>query len=290
MSVLRLYPSTSRMLCCVVVELIGCVSCVVLPADQERIHEVKAVLDVFADSQEQLNRDTNRLVKVSKEVISTVDGKKDVSGFVRRVIDQRGLAPPGHMYVNPTPFQYDLACTPGDLRDDGILYDSLLAANGRPLGTSSPGSPDGNRGRLFSSPLHEVLEVQQRIAPDIIGVREADLEHCNRLQLPLVARVLIDGVRKFGGFGSVGIFRISATTESRNALVQELESGDYSLTAAQRDPHVCAGTLKTWLRELKPALISGDAYTRCLEISSRLKADPGPGEVGTLFPFPPLSR
>jgi hypothetical protein len=78
------------------------------------------------------------------------------------------------------------------------------------------------------------------------------------LKVPRIVTTMIDAVRTRGGYGVEGIFRISAVKDDLDGLKKQIDSGDYDIKTPS--PHIPAGMLKQWMRELAEPLIPTSLY------------------------------
>lgn len=85
--------------------------------------------------------------------------------------------------------------------------------------------------------------------------------------LPYVLTVLSDAVAACNGHMTEGIFRVPGDGDAITNLRLQIESGDY--TVRTRDPHVPAGLLKLWMRELDEPIIPEHLYDPCIEAAKR---------------------
>jgi len=101
----------------------------------------------------------------------------------------------------------------------------------------------------------------------------ATLEHCMELQsgkhsnldVPIIVVNMIEAIRKLGGFTVEGIFRLSAKKDDLVRLRKQFDQGIYAVK--ETSPHVPAGLLKQWLRELAEPLIPTEKYAEAIEIA-----------------------
>ncbi|GAB5360727.1 hypothetical protein AAMO2058_000652200 [Amorphochlora amoebiformis] len=105
----------------------------------------------------------------------------------------------------------------------------------------------------------------------------ATLEHCMTMQegkttaqVPIIVPNLINAIRELGGYTQEGIFRLSAKKEDLLRLRAQFDSGN--LEVKETSPHVPAGLLKQWLRELAEPLIPTEMYADAILIA-KAKAD-----------------
>eukprot|EP00466_Bigelowiella_natans_P020574 jgi/Bigna1/61642/fgenesh1_kg.24_\ len=76
---------------------------------------------------------------------------------------------------------------------------------------------------------------------------------------------MIEAIRKLGGFTVEGIFRLSAKKDDLVRLRKQFDQGIYAVK--ETSPHVPAGLLKQWLRELAEPLIPTEKYAEAIEIA-----------------------
>ncbi|CAJ0963974.1 unnamed protein product, partial [Mesorhabditis belari] len=99
----------------------------------------------------------------------------------------------------------------------------------------------------FSANLEELMDMQAARYP--------------HLQLPWIETTLIELILREGGTLTEGLFRVPADPEQMNTARARL---DQWVVPVLRDPHVPAGLLKLWLRQLPEPLIPHSFYTRAL--------------------------
>jgi len=75
--------------------------------------------------------------------------------------------------------------------------------------------------------------------------------------------VLIKSVRDLDGVKTKGIFRISASKDELVKLRKQIDGGE-NMDVKVDSPHIPAGMLKEWLRELSEPLIPTEVYPECV--------------------------
>lgn len=90
----------------------------------------------------------------------------------------------------------------------------------------------------------------------------------NQEEVPKVMIALAQALREHEGTRTEGIFRACGRKEDILSLRKQFEGGDFTVTGNQ-DPHVLAGLMKEWLRELKNSVIPAEVYDQCIEIAKR---------------------
>mmetsp|Transcript_7883 Transcript_7883/g.14637 ORF Transcript_7883/g.14637 Transcript_7883/m.14637 type:complete len:647 (+) Transcript_7883:106-2046(+) len=100
----------------------------------------------------------------------------------------------------------------------------------------------------------------------------ATLDHCmymqkdkSELDVPIILVNLIDAIKKLGGHTIEGIFRLSAKKDDLRKLREQFDRGEYEVK--ESSPHVPAGILKQWLRELAEPLIPTERYEEAIKIA-----------------------
>jgi len=143
------------------------------------------------------------------------------------------------------PFQYSLQCPPDDIKA-GRFY----------------GSPNS----VFQTTIQRCMELQKDAFPDS--------------KIPRIVTACIDGIRKFNGPKTEGIFRISADQIELEKFRERVDQGNYDLKGID-SPHMPAALLKTWLRMLAEPLIPDALYPECLDVARGSKDVQG--NIKTIF-------
>eukprot|EP00808_Paulinella_micropora_P015858 g51545.t1 len=132
--------------------------------------------------------------------------------------------------------------------------------------------------RFFGVSLEETLENEESTAG------------AEAVRLPKVFTALVDAVIKMGGLETKGIFRISATTAAREALEAKLEQGNLNIEGS--DPHVPAGVLKKFLRDLSEPLVPETQYRNCVNLGQLSPKDENisPSAAAVWDQVPPLHK
>jgi len=156
--------------------------------------------------------------------VDTMDTEADITDWVTNIIRVHGPTP------ELQPFNYDLPHSSEDIKANRL----------------DPNS--SNSESLFRVTLPQIMEAQKKRNPD--------------LEVPLIVPVLIKALRDLGGVNMKGIFRISAGKDELISLRKQLEKGDFEVKVDS--PHVPAGMLKEWLRELAEPLIPAELYVECV--------------------------
>lgn len=123
---------------------------------------------------------------------------------------------------------------------------------------------------IFGSRLEEIVESQNRKlqGQPPVPVLFSEIYHqVPASPLPYVLTVLSDAVAACNGHMTEGIFRVPGDGDAITNLRLQIESGDY--TVRTRDPHVPAGLLKLWMRELDEPIIPEHLYDPCIEAAKR---------------------
>ncbi|KYR02381.1 RhoGAP domain-containing protein [Tieghemostelium lacteum] len=109
---------------------------------------------------------------------------------------------------------------------------------------------------IFNSTLDQIMEVQ----------REKVVEYAD-LPYPAFLKIVTEGIINCNGCSTEGIFRVPGTTSEVNRIKKQMNEFDFTLTSD--DPHVLAGLLKLWLRELTDPVIPTELYYDCIKSKSR---------------------
>jgi len=196
--------------------------------ERRRLDTVKARLASFAKISVAHATERADVLKTIQTALSQMDAKHDISTFIQDQLWEHGQPVP------PTPFSYDLPCTPADIEQ---------------------GRLEGNPNSIFRSTLQHCMELQKSDA------------HCQaaKLDVPRIVPALVNRIRELGGVTELGIFRISVSKEDLDSLRRQLDEGNYNLNNV-RNPHCCAALLKEWLRLLQePVIPSEQLYQQAIE-------------------------
>lgn len=87
---------------------------------------------------------------------------------------------------------------------------------------------------------------------------------------PIVVEKCVETLKE-KGMKSEGLFRLSATVKHINLLKKSFDKGEDVDLSIVEDPHVIAGVLKLFLRDLPEPLIPFDQYTNFLGIQGLSK-------------------
>jgi len=88
-----------------------------------------------------------------------------------------------------------------------------------------------------------------------------DHEHRN---IPIVVEKTIEYLYKCNANTVQGIFRLSGSTQQITSLRKQFDAGTAPNLSTVDDPHVVAGLLKLFLREMAEPLFPFDMYTRLI--------------------------
>mmetsp|Transcript_13942 Transcript_13942/g.21074 ORF Transcript_13942/g.21074 Transcript_13942/m.21074 type:complete len:656 (-) Transcript_13942:126-2093(-) len=132
-------------------------------------------------------------------------------------------------YVSNEPFTYQLPCSMQDIK---------------------AGRFEGNPNSFFYTTLEYCMELQKGKS---------------LLDVPIILVNLINAVKMLGGYTVEGIFRLSATKDDLIRLRAQFDRGNYEVK--ETSPHVPAGLLKQWLRELAEPLIPTTSYEEAINIA-----------------------
>lgn len=108
-------------------------------------------------------------------------------------------------------------------------------------------------------------------------MQRADAKVSKELKVPVVLTHLIAAIRQLGGYSTEGIFRLSASQEALTRLRKQFDQGDY--TVKVDSPHIPAGLLKQWLRELAEPLIPTPKYPDAIAIARNADAPPTDAQI-----------
>eukprot|EP01132_Coremiostelium_polycephalum_P001322 gene1322-1668_t len=106
--------------------------------------------------------------------------------------------------------------------------------------------------QMFNCPLSIIMDYQRE--------RLSDYQN---LPYPLILKVLTEGIVSLNGCTAEGIFRLTATPSELTRMKKQLNDLDFTMNTS--DPHVLAGLLKLWLRELPEPIIPSEIYYDCLK-------------------------
>jgi hypothetical protein len=98
---------------------------------------------------------------------------------------------------------------------------------------------------MFFYTLIDITKYEEARPPIYSGPRMGD-------SVRLVLEAMLHAMLQNGGLQEEGIFRISAGMYTRNAVKKELEKHNYDAYTKPecKDPHVWAGLLKEWVRNM----------------------------------------
>jgi len=89
------------------------------------------------------------------------------------------------------------------------------------------------------------------------------------LNVPEMLPILLNAIKKTGGYQTKGIFRVAADTVQVKNLVAQFSQGNYEVKATE--PHVPADALKVWLRDLSEPIIPTYLYDQCLKLHDNME-------------------
>ncbi|KAN0034981.1 hypothetical protein ACTFIV_001521 [Dictyostelium citrinum] len=110
---------------------------------------------------------------------------------------------------------------------------------------------------IFNNTLSQIMENQ----------RDAQSLSPSLLPYPLILKLLTEGIMNLNGPYTEGIFRITGSGTEVNRLKKQINEHDFSLDT--QDPHVLAGLLKLWLRELVHPIIPSELYNDAIKSRSK---------------------
>ncbi|KAN0023059.1 hypothetical protein ACTFIU_009142 [Dictyostelium citrinum] len=110
---------------------------------------------------------------------------------------------------------------------------------------------------IFNNTLSQIMENQ----------RDAQSLSPSSLPYPLILKLLTEGIMNLNGPYTEGIFRITGSGTEVNRLKKQINEHDFSLDT--QDPHVLAGLLKLWLRELVHPIIPSELYNDAIKSRSK---------------------
>lgn len=207
-----------------------------LPRIFNALNEIEvARLDVLKEHMTKFSLIFHELVSPLEELstrmvqgVAGIDTVGDVENFIETWTSVHGDPPP------ETFFKYDLPTSADELRA-GRWNGSLELKQ--------------QADTIFGATLPEVMEMQRAQFPDA--------------KVPMVVTVLTRAVVDRGGPDEVGIFRISANKTELDALQAQFEKGNYEVST--QSPHVPAGLLKKWLRDLGEPLVPDELYQEAVD-------------------------
>jgi hypothetical protein len=207
--------------------------------ERRRLDTAKARLGNFARVSSLHCAERAEVLKTLTTSLSAMDAKQDIAAFIQDQVWEHGQP------VAPTPFSYDLPCTPVDIE---------------------AGRLEGNPNSIFRSTLSHCMELQK-----------SDPQSA-KLDVPRILPALITRIKELGGYAELGIFRISVSKEELDGIRRQIDEGNYNLQNI-RNPHCCAALLKEWVRLLLEPVIPSEAlYQQAIE-SVGAKPLPPPGGV-----------
>jgi hypothetical protein len=166
----------------------------------------------------------------------------------------------------------------------GALSSALAKATASRSKAASSSSPSGVGRNSTAGNSHALVRSMSRAAAMANSIFGASLSRVMELQraqgheaatLPVVLTTLVDSIRSLDGVATEGIFRISAPKAQLDQLHAEFERGNYAAIRAPSvsSPHVPAGLLKMWLRELgEPLIVAYDDAIACVSDGSATQA------------------
>lgn len=112
-------------------------------------------------------------------------------------------------------------------------------------------------GAMFGGSLEDIMIQQRKDYPNV--------------NIPRVMAIMCDCIIESGGENTEGIFRIASNMDKVYQQKVLLEKG-VSQLEKNRDPHVPACLLKTWLQELQDPVIPNDYYDLIIKNDGDIKA------------------
>lgn len=235
--------------------------------EDKRLRTMKQCVAAVAKAHEKLAEDVKTMTTPLANLRDSMQPQKDIEEFVGAVVAQHGPVPRDHFFVLQNPFSYDLDRTPQAIMEDQAneAREAELLGVQRQVG-------------LFGNTLKGVLEFEKLANPHLVSPDE----------VPAIMNVLCNAVRQNNGFDQTGIFRISCTTSARESLRDQFEKGDYVVQS--NDPHVPAGLLKEWLRELVEPVVPAQLYQNCVTLGRQENLKPtDPGLLRVLKALPSIN-
>ncbi|EGC35155.1 hypothetical protein DICPUDRAFT_10267, partial [Dictyostelium purpureum] len=108
---------------------------------------------------------------------------------------------------------------------------------------------------IFGNTLQQIMALQRERFPN------------ENLSYPLILKLLAEGVINLNGPYTEGIFRVTGSGTEVNRLKKQINEHDFQFDTT--DPHVLAGLLKLWLRELAQPVIPTELYYDCIKSRSK---------------------
>jgi RhoGAP domain len=162
--------------------------------------------------------------------VASMDTVRDMNEFVDTWVAVHGEPP------KPVPYKYDLPTTPQELRANRWNFSMDV----KEASVS-----------VFGNTLPKIIELQKEKFPNF--------------DVPAVVPTLVEAIRSLGGCKIEGIFRISAPKDQLEKLKGQFEKWDFKV--ASDSPHVPAGLLKQWMRELPEGLVPNHMYESCITLA-----------------------
>jgi hypothetical protein len=202
--------------------------------ESQRANAVQIFIRIFAKTQSKYLDRAHQEVDSLYDVAEHINVEEDLVQFSDRCISMGGKA--DQVYFQPP--KYDLIVSLEQLSRTDKLVSMTF---GTYFGVS-----------LERAIANEVLHQPQQIEG-------------KATRLPKVFTILLDAVMQKGdGLATKGIFRISTTSDSRAELEAKLEKGDFNIPGS--DPHLPAGVLKKWLRDLPEPLVPSSQFEACVKL------------------------
>lgn len=236
-----------------------------------RLSEIRKYLQIFKGIEQARYFALEMISLKSTRALYSLDTNADIVSFVEDVLEDQD--PP-----NMLTFAYDLRFSSSQIRNGAISQDMLEGLN---------------RSKFFNVSLDTIMNNQKKnkLSPNRIkNIRIGSLTPKNKIKssesksvttntvavslpIPLMLKQLTDCIRENGGIGLEGIFRISAAKEDLENLEKEIENCATNISC--KDPHVAAGLIKKWIRELAEPLIPFELYTECIDFGKEYQGAHG---------------
>lgn len=110
--------------------------------------------------------------------------------------------------------------------------------------------------KVFEQSLDDIMRSERLTEPDAT--------------IPQIVTVLIEAIKKLGGYSTEGIFRVSVKMDELERMKNKIDQGHYDIDFLT--PYHPAALLKLWLRELTSPLIPTGLYQEALDAAEDIEA------------------
>jgi len=192
--------------------------------EKERLSILREYMKKYADIQMDILDPFKALATNLGKKVDTMETENDMSDWVGNIIKLHGPTP------ELRPFAFDLPYSSEDIKMNRLDPNQT--------------NPDS----LFRVTLPHIMDNQKKKHPE--------------LDVPFILPTLIKSIRALDGVKAKGIFRISPGKEELVNLRKQFEKGEFDVKAD--NPHLPAGLMKEWLRELSDPLVPTESYGECI--------------------------